>query len=74
MTQSPTSEAEILIGYKSIARALGITPAQCKWHAQRGVIPTFNMGHSVAARKVTLLKWLEDQEQQSTHSKKARGK
>lgn len=73
MTPGP-AEGELLVGCKQIARFLGLTPRQASWHIETGTIPVIKLGRTVSARKVTLLKWLEDQESQSTQNKKARGR
>ena len=73
MIPSPSTEAELLVGCKQIARFLGLSPRQTEWHIMKGTIPTIKLGRSVGARKVTLIRWLEEQEQQATQDKRARG-
>ncbi|ASY69738.1 hypothetical protein SF83666_c23220 [Sinorhizobium fredii CCBAU 83666] len=69
--QSPIG-LDILTGAKEIARFLNLTPRQVSWHHEQGNLPTFLMGRTVCARKSTLLKWIEDQEQARRDAKQAR--
>lgn len=64
-----TQDTDLLIGHKEIARFLGISPRQASWHDEQGNIPTFRIGRSVAARKATLLQWLDDLEKEQRDKK-----
>lgn len=64
------SETDILTGHKAIARFLGLTPRQIAWHDEQGNIPTFKIGRTVCARKSTLLRWIDEQEQARRDAKK----
>ncbi|MBX5175315.1 DNA-binding protein [Rhizobium lentis] len=63
MSIQTAGECDILTGHKAIARFLGLSPRQISWHDERGNLPTFRIGRTVAARKSTLLQWIDEQEQ-----------
>lgn len=50
---------DLLMGAGSIAKYLGLSPRQVYRLIYAEAIPTFKLGGSVAARKTTLLKWLD---------------
>lgn len=56
------TDTKLLVGYKAIARFLGLTPRQVSCHAEQGHLPTFLIGHSVCAREARLVQWIEDLE------------
>ncbi|MEY9168257.1 hypothetical protein ABIE78_006376 [Sinorhizobium fredii] len=58
------ADSDILTGTKAIARFLGMSPRQISWHDEQGNLPTFRIGRTVAARKSTLLQWVQDQEKE----------
>lgn len=57
-----TQPGDLLIGAKAVAKSLGITPRQLYHLIEKGLIPTFRLGASVAARRSSLTKWMEEQE------------
>ncbi|MCF3638726.1 hypothetical protein LXM94_01910 [Rhizobium sp. TRM95111] len=66
-----TSEPELLMGYKPIARFMGMTPRQVSWAAQNGRLPIFYLGEGrkPCARPETLRKWLVDAEQKAAEER-----
>ena len=54
------STADLLYGVKAIAEFLGLTRAQAQHRSDQGVIPTFRVGGTICARRVTLRAWLHD--------------
>jgi predicted DNA-binding transcriptional regulator AlpA len=56
---------ELLIGAPAIAAALGIRRRQVYKLQDAGILPTFKLGGSVAARRSTLTAWLAEQEQKA---------
>lgn len=56
-------EGDLLLGADAIARHLGITRRQAYRLAYDAIIPTFKVGGTVAARRSSLNKWLEEQEE-----------
>lgn len=67
-----TSEPELLIGYKSIGRFMGMTSRQVEWAVQNGRLPTFTLGDSrrPCARPETLRKWLAEAEEKAMQERK----
>lgn len=57
-----TQPGDLLIGAQAVADALGIKRRQVFHLIEKQLIPTFRLGSSVAARRSTLTKWLEQQE------------
>lgn len=53
---------ELLMGAHAIASFLGLTDRQLYRLVYAGEIPTFKLGGSVAARRSTLTKWLDEME------------
>jgi excisionase family DNA binding protein len=53
---------DLLIGADAIAEYTGLTRRQIYDLSARRVIPSFEIGKTVAARKSTLMKWIEDLE------------
>lgn len=56
-------ETDLLTGMKAIAGALGMTKRQAYHLHETGEIPTFRMGGKIYARRSTLAKHFEAQEQ-----------
>lgn len=56
---------ELLIGAPAIAAMLGIKRRQVYKLLYAGILPTFKLGGSVAARRSTLSTWLAEQERQA---------
>lgn len=56
------SPADLLLGADAIATFLGITPRQVYRLSSDKVIPSFKAGGTVAARRSSLTKWMEDAE------------
>lgn len=54
--------ADLLFGAKAIADFLGINQRQTYRLVYDGVLPSFKLGGTVAARRSTLTKWLVAQE------------
>lgn len=54
--------ADLLFGAKAIAEFLGINQRQTYRLVYDGVLPSFKLGGTVAARRSTLTKWLAAQE------------
>lgn len=61
-TANDNTPGDLLIGAKAVADALGITRRQVFHMIEKKMIPTFRLGSSVAARRSTLSKWLEEHE------------
>lgn len=59
MTTENQIQGDLLIGANAIAAALGITRRQTYKLIYGDELPTFKLGGSVAARRSTLIKWLE---------------
>lgn len=57
--------ADLLLGADAIATFLGITRRQVYRLVYDSVIPSFKAGGTVAARKSSLLKWMDAQEQRA---------
>lgn len=55
-------EGDLLLGADAIATFLGVTRRQVYRLVYDAVIPNFRAGGTVAARKSSLTKWMEDQE------------
>lgn len=55
-------KADLLYGARSIAEFLGITEKQARHRIDDGHIPTFRIGSTICARKITLTQWLADME------------
>ncbi len=49
------TELEIIVGHKSIAKVLGLTPRQVRRMVDNNLLPTFRIGRNVCARRSTLL-------------------
>ncbi|MDN2584062.1 DNA-binding protein [Aquibium sp. ELW1220] len=62
MNHDNDNPGELLIGAPAIAGALGIKTRQVYKLLYAGILPTFKLGGSVAARRSTLGAWLEEQE------------
>lgn len=56
------SAGDLLMGANAIAAHLGITPRQTYRLVYDGLIPTFKLGGTVAARRSSLMRWLAEQE------------
>lgn len=54
--------ADLLYGAAPIANFLGITEKQARHRIDDGHIPTFRIGSTICARKITLTQWLADME------------
>ena len=54
--------ADLLMGADAIGRFLGITRRQTYRLVYDGIVPSFKLGGTVAARKSTLTNWLAAQE------------
>lgn len=48
----------ILAGGGPIAEFLGVRPAQARYWAKAGLIPTFKIGDTICADRQALLQWL----------------
>lgn len=55
-------EGDLLMGADAIGRFLGVTRRQTYRLVYDGIIPSFKLGGTVAARKSSLAKWLDEQE------------
>ncbi|MCQ4631676.1 helix-turn-helix domain-containing protein [Shinella sp. CPCC 100929] len=55
-------EGDLLMGADAIARFLGISRRQVYRLANDGIMPSFKLGGTVAARRSSLTRWLEDLE------------
>jgi excisionase family DNA binding protein len=53
---------DLLMGADAIARFLGITRRQAYRLVYDGIMPSFKLGGSVAARRSSLTKWLAERE------------
>lgn len=53
---------ELLMGAGAIAKHLGLSARQVYRLVYNDEIPTFKLGGSVAARRSTLARWLDEQE------------
>lgn len=62
-TANDNTKGDLLIGAGAIAKALGITARQVYKLVYAAQIPTFKLGGSVAARRSTLARWLDEREQ-----------
>ncbi|RYG85264.1 MAG: DNA-binding protein [Alphaproteobacteria bacterium] len=56
------ARADLLLGAPAIAEFLGIKARQVYRLIYDDLLPTFKVGGTVAARRSTLNKWIEDQE------------
>jgi predicted DNA-binding transcriptional regulator AlpA len=57
---------DILHGAEAIRAFLGFPKrSQVYHHVRKGSLPHFRIGEQLCARKSTLLRWIEDQEQAS---------
>lgn len=56
-------EGDLLVGAPAIARFLGVTQRQIYRLIQDSIIPSFKCGGSVAARRSSLARWMNDAEQ-----------
>lgn len=54
--------ADLLLGANAIAEFLGITRRQAYRLTYDAIIPTFKAGGTVAARRSSLTKWLDEME------------
>jgi len=61
MTIEPT-DGDLLLGADAIGRFLGITRRQTYRLVYDGIMPSFKLGGTVAARRSSLTKWLDEQE------------
>lgn len=50
---------DLLIGANAIAKALGVTRRQVYKMVYAGQLPHFKLGGSIAARRSTLMAWLD---------------
>lgn len=57
-----TVEGDLLLGAGAIAKFLGVTRRQVYHLVYGQVIPSFKAGGTVAARKSSLIRWMEEQE------------
>jgi hypothetical protein len=55
-------EGDLLMGANAIAKFLGVTPRQTYRLVYDGLVPSFKLGGTVAARRSSLFKWLAEQE------------
>lgn len=63
---STDASQDILHGAEPIRAFLGFEKRSQVYHyASNGTLPTFRIGTTICARKSTLLKWIEEQEQGS---------
>jgi predicted DNA-binding transcriptional regulator AlpA len=62
MTNDNDNAGDLLIGAPAVAAALGIKTRQVYKLLYAGILPTFKLGGSVAARRSTLAAWLAEQE------------
>ncbi|WP_428412247.1 DNA-binding protein [Pararhizobium sp.] len=56
---------DLLLGAGAISKFLGITARQTYRMVYDGIIPTFKLGGTVAARRSTLTVWMSEAEQGS---------
>ncbi|MCV9909223.1 helix-turn-helix domain-containing protein [Brucella sp. HL-2] len=56
------NEADLLMGVEPIAKYLGVTRRQAYRLVYDKIMPSFKLGGTVAARKSSLKKWMENLE------------
>ncbi len=56
------NEADLLMGVEPIAKYLGVTRRQAYRLVYDKIMPSFKLGGTVAARRSSLKKWMEDLE------------
>lgn len=57
--QAPLVERDLLMGADAIADFLGVTRRQVYRLVYDNIIPSFKLGGTVAARRSSLIKWME---------------
>ncbi|MFC3074971.1 helix-turn-helix domain-containing protein [Shinella pollutisoli] len=57
--ESAPTEKDLLMGADAIAAFLGVTRRQVYRLVYDGIIPSFKLGGTVAARRSSLTKWME---------------
>lgn len=55
----PPTERDLLMGADAIADFLGVTRRQVYRLVHDGIMPSFKLGGTVAARRSSLTKWME---------------
>lgn len=63
MTAANDNQPDLLLGAQAIASFLGVTRRQAFHLIHKGVLPSFKAGASVAARRSSLRKWMDEAEQ-----------
>lgn len=64
--QTPLVERDLLMGADAIADFLGVTRRQVYRLVYDNIIPSFKLGGTVAARRSSLIKWMEALEGQAS--------
>lgn len=62
-----TVASDMLRGATQIADFMGLNPRQV-YYAAENTLPVFRIGTQICARKSTLLRWIEEQEQAATRT------
>ncbi|WP_161991830.1 helix-turn-helix domain-containing protein [Agrobacterium tumefaciens] len=52
-------KSEVIVGAKQIAEVIGIKPRRVHLMIDKGEIPVFKMGGSIAIRRTTLESWID---------------
>lgn len=64
-------EKDLLVGAKDIANFLGISQRVVYRLTYDGIIPHFKLGGSVAARRSSLSRWMDEQERAAARTMRA---
>jgi hypothetical protein len=67
-----TQGHDLLYGTAAIARHLGLTVRQAKHRCAKGAIPTFKMGRTVCARRSSIIRALDKEEERARNAKSNR--